>query len=233
MNMISTLLSITTGIYICAALYHLCFAARKIHTGLHLSFGMMCVMAAGYSLSEQSVYSSSSIPSFVHALKWQLSFGIVFMTGATWFTVFFTNNSSRLTVWLFGVAAIGLLAKNLFSPYGIIVDKIHRFERLSLPWDEQIAFPSTDLAGWTVILWLFSLLVYLFVLYGSRRLWSAGRRRAAMVLAANVLFFLIAGVVDLAIDLRKLRWVYVAEFRFLLCIVSMAVYSTRHFSRKS
>ena len=117
--------------------------------------------------------------------------------------------------------------------YGIIVDKIHRFERLRLPWDEQIAFPSTDLAGWTVILWLFSLLVYLFVLYGSRRLWSSGRRRAAMVLAANVLFFLIAGVVDLAIDLRKLRWVYVAEFRFLLCIVSMAVYSTRHFSRKS
>ena len=233
MHMIPTLLSVISGIYICAALYHLCFAARKIQTGLHLTFGMMCIMAAGYCLSEQAIYSSSSIPSFVYALKWQLCFGIVFMTGAIWFTVFFADYPSPRPACLLSIAAIVLLTLNLFLPRGILIEKIHRFEHLSLPWNEQIAFPSTDLAWWTIILWLFSLTVYLFVLHGCRRLWSAGRRRAALVLGANVLFFLIAGMVDLAIDLRQLRWVYVAEFRFLLCVVSMAAYSSRHFSRKA
>jgi len=231
--MITTLLSVITGIYICAALYHLCFAARKIQTGLHLTFGMMCIIAAGYSLSEQAIYSSSSIPSFVYALKSLIGFGIAFLIGATWFTVYFTDSPSLRPASLLTFAAVVLLTLNLFSPQGILIERIHRFEHLRLPWNEQVSFPSTDLAWWIIILWVFYLAVYLFILLGSRRLWSAGHRRAALVLAANVLFFLIAGVVDLAIDLRQLRWVYVAEFRFLLCIVSMAVYSARQFSRKA
>ena len=233
MQLIPGILSLISGIYICAALYHLSFAARKIQTGLHLAFGVMCIMAAGYCFSELAIYRSLSIPSFILALKWLIGFGIAFMVTAVWFTVSFTDSLSRRPACMISIAGFILFAFNLFSPHGILIEKIHRFERMRLPWSEQIAFPDTALGWWTLVLWLFYLSVYLFVLYGCRRLWHDGRRRAALVLAGNVFFFLVAGLIDLAIDLRELRWVYLAEYRYLLCVISMAVYSSGQFRQPS
>ena len=231
LNLVHTLLSLLTGVYLCAAIYHLCIAARNRQKGLHLSFSVMCIMAAGYCLAAKAVYSSLSIPAFLYALRWQLLFGIVFMTCAVWFTVFFTNWPSRLPALLLSLAALGLIALNHFSSGGILVAQVQSFDRLILPWGETIAFPNTNLSLWAAALWTFSLAVYLFVIMGCRRLWQVGRRRAALVIAANVIFFLSAGLFDLAVDLRSLQFIYVAEFRFLLCVFAMFVYTYKHFSR--
>ena len=188
----------------------------------------MCTMAAGYCLAAQGVYSSVSIPAYLFTLKWQLFFGIVFMASVIWFVVYFTNWTSPTSAFVLSIWAFGLVTMNLILPSGILLDKVHLFDRLRLPWGEQIAFPNTELGLGTIVLWLFSLSVYLYVLFGSHRLWRAGRHRAAIVLAANVLFFICAGVVDTLIDLRRIRWVYVAEFRFLLCVVSMFVYTYKN-----
>jgi len=75
------------------------------------------------------------------------------------------------------------------SPGGIVVAAVQSFDRLVLPWGETIAFPNTSLSLWAAALWTFSLAVYLFVIMGCRRLLQVGRRRAALVMGANVIFF--------------------------------------------
>lgn len=188
-------------------------------------------MAAGYCLAARAVYSSESIPTFLYALKCQLFFGIVFMASIIWFTVYFTNELSRLSASLFSLAALSLVVLNQLLPNGILIRTVHNFDRLRLPWGEHIAFPETDLSLWAAVLWSFSMAVYVFVIHGCLRLWRGGRHRAALALGANVLFLILAGLIDLTIDLRDVRWVYVAEFRFLPCVLSMAIYTSKNFGR--
>ena len=233
MQLIPTLLSLTSGIYICAALYHLGFASRRIQTGLNLTFGVMCIMAAGYCLSEQAIYRSQTTEAFLLSLKWLIGLGIAFMVAATWFAVYFTNSAARRPAYLISIAAAVLFAVNLILPRGMLFTTVHRLERLQFSWNEQITFPDATLGWWTLVLWLFYLSVYLFVLNGCYRLWRQGRRRAALMLTINVIFFLIAGLVDLSIDLRKLSWFYVSEYRFLLCVISMSVYSSGQCRRRA
>ena len=226
-QIIPSLLSIITGVYICAALYHFCFAVRGVNPGINITFAVMCVFAAGYSLSEQAIYASSSIDQYIYALKWMVSWGIAFLAGAIWFTFFFNGNISRsLAIWL-NVLAVILIIANKLLPLGLLFKEARHFEPLLLPWNEAIAYPKMEI-GWGMLAqWLFSLFVYAYILNSCWRLWREGRRRGALVMSMNVLLFLMAGIVDLGVDLRQVHWIYVAEFRFLFCVVSMAIYTSK------
>ena len=226
-QIIPFLLSIITGVYICAALYHFCFAVRRVNPGINTTFAIMCVFAAGYSLSEQAIYASSSIDQYIYALKWMVSWGIAFLASATWFMFFFNGSSSRsLAIWL-NILAIILILANKLLPLGLLFREARHFEPLLLPWNEAIAYPQMEI-GWGLLAqWLFAIFVYAFILNGCWHLWRQGRRRGAVVMSINVLLFLVAGIVDLGVDLRKIHWIYVAEFRFLCCVVSMAIYTSK------
>ena len=60
---------------------------------------------------------------------------------------------------------------------------------------------------------------------------TEGRQRAALVLAANVLFILCVAVFDFYIDLRRVHWVYVSECGYLMCVVPMFVYTFNNNSK--
>jgi hypothetical protein len=233
MQITPTLLSILMGIYLCAAVYHFWVATKMKQTGIQLSFSVVCLMAAGYCLAAKGVYSASSIPAYLHALKLQVSVSCVFIAGVVWFTVYFANLTSRRFPILLSIVAGGLAALNQFLPAGIIVDTVHNLVYLRLPWGEQIAFPDTDVSQWAIALWSYSLTVYMFIFYSCYRLRQTGQRRAALVLFINVLSILSIAIYDLSVDLRQIRWMYLAEYRFLPCVISMVIYTSKSIKRQA
>jgi hypothetical protein len=184
-------------------------------------------MAAGYCLCQKAVYSTLTNQAYLHALKLQVSIGFVFMIGVIWFTVYFANWTSSWFPIALSIGAVGLAALNQFLPTGILVGTVHSFDFLRLPWGEQIAFPNTDVSQWVIASWFLSLTVYMFIFYSCFRLWQKGRRRAALVLFINVISIFSAAAYDFSVDLRLIHWIYLAEYRFLPCVISMAIYTSK------
>ena len=227
MQIVPILLNILIGIYLCAAAYHIWAAAKVKQPGAQLSFSMVCLMAAVYCQFEKAVYSALTNQAYLQALKMQVTIGFVFMIGVIWFTVYFAGLTSRWFSIILSIMAVGLAVLNQFLPTGIYVSAVHDYHYLQLPWGEQIAFPDTDFSSWVITTWSYSLTVYVFVFYSCYYLWNKGRRRAALVLFINVLSILSVAVYDFSVDLRLIHWMYLAEFRFLPCVISMAVYTAR------
>jgi hypothetical protein len=48
----------------------------------------------------------------------------------------------------------------------------------------------------------------------------------------NVLSLLLVAIYDFSVDLRRIRLMFPAEIRFLPCVLSMAIYMSKHFSRQ-
>lgn len=227
MQIAPTLLNILIGIYLCAAGFHLWVAVKKNQPGVQLSFSMVCLMAAVYCQFEKAVYSAFTNQAYLQALQMQVSIGYVFMIGAIWFTVYFTGLKSRWVPIVLSIGAAGLVALNHSLSTGLHVSAVHDFDYLRLPWGEQIAFPDTEVSQWIIASWSYSLTVYMFVFYSCYRLLQKGRRRAALVLFLNVLSILSVAVYDSSVDLRLIHWMYLAEYRFLPCVISMAVYTSK------
>ena len=184
-------------------------------------------MTAVYCQYEKAVYSALTTQAYLQALKMQVSIGFVFMIGVIWFTVYFAGLTSRWFPIILSIGAAGLVALNQLLPTGILVGAVRNFDYLRLPWGEQIAFPDTDVSQWVIASWTFSLTVYVFVFYGCFYLWQKGRRRAALVLFINVLSILSVAMYDFSVDLRLIHWMYLAEFRFLPCVFSMVIYTSK------
>ncbi|MEJ2284814.1 MAG: hypothetical protein P8X85_14595 [Desulfobacterales bacterium] len=227
MQITPTLLNILIGIYICAAAYHVWVATKKRQAGAQLSFSIVCLIAALYCQYEKAVYGALTDQAYLCALNRQVSIGFLFWIGVIWFAVYFADLKLRWFAIILSIGAAGLAALTYLLPTGIHLSAVHDFQYLRLPWGEQIAFPDTDFSYWAIVPWSYSLTVYVFMLYSSFRLWQKGRRRAALVLLINILSILSVAVFDYLIDFRLIHWMYLAEYRFLPCVFSMAVYTSK------
>lgn len=227
MQISSILLNLLIGIYLCAAAFHIWVAAKKKQTGIQLSFSIVCLVAAVYCQYEKAIYGALTDQAYLHAFKMQVSIGFVFMIGVIWFTAYFAELKTRWFPMMLSIVAAGLAAMNQLLPTGVLVGAVLNFDFLRLPWGEQVAFPDTEVSQWMILSWTYSLTVYTYVFYSCFRLLQKGRRRAALVLLINALSILSVAVYDFSVDLRLIHWMYLAEFRFLPCVISMAVYTSK------
>lgn len=155
----------------------------------------------------------------------------MFMAGVIWFTVYFTNPTSRVFPISLSICAAGLVALNQLLPGGILFAGVNNFDYLKLPWGEQIAFPDTNVSQWIFMSWSYYLAVFVYALVRCYRLLQSGLTRAVIVFGTNVVSLLLVTIFDISVDLRRIPSMYLSEFRFLPCVLSMAIYTSKNLKR--
>jgi hypothetical protein len=108
-----------SGICVYAALHHLLAARRQGFESANAWFAAMSASAAGFIATLAMTYQAETIPQFVFAHKWNISFIAAMYMIFPWFVSRLTGMGS--TPWLAAtsLAFAGVLAWNALQPFGL------------------------------------------------------------------------------------------------------------------
>ncbi len=180
---------------ICVAVgfLHLAVFLRRRDLKVHLFFTLMAIGAGVSVLTDPWMITAQTVPSFVSALKFRITFEAILWIALIWFIDAYTRTARRSLVWVLTAAYALALLLNFFLPFGILFSQISHLHSLTFAWGEKIVFAHGSLSLWRFLPDAAFICLLFFAGESCYRLYRKGnqRRRA---LGLGISFFLILGV---------------------------------------
>jgi two-component system sensor kinase FixL len=223
MSWVTFIWAVVIGACATMALPHL-FIGLKNRAWQKLFFSLAALSVAGIASGELAMMHAHTIEGIGRAQQWTHVPVFLLVVAITGF-VYLYFGTGRL--WL-GVTAcvarlVGLVINFAFPPNLNFreITGVRLFKFLG----ETVATPEGVISAWTRVGELSSLLLLIFVIDASFRLWRQGgaqsRRRAAVIGGSIVLFILLAAGLSALIHTKVLHTPYLISFPFLGVIVAM------------
>ncbi len=155
---------------------------------------------------------------------WQNVAIFILLVSLVWFIdIYFKTAKRWLTLLISALWSICLII-NFISPYSLVYSHISDIKRIQLPWGEYFSFPVSTLSPWRNLGDLASILIVIFLIDASLRLWRTGTKSRALVVGGgSVLFILLAGIHTPLVDLGIIVSPYAISFAFLAIILAMGL----------
>jgi len=214
---------IVCGICLAIGFLHLALFLRLSEQRSNLWFAVMCFSVAAGAFFEAAAYQASEVGTYNVVYKWQVTSQGLLWIAMVWFIAGFTGAARRWTAFAVTAAYVAAVLINLFSPFGILYDRIDALKATTLPWNESIVIAVGPANAWRVVAdigWL--LLIYL-VIECCIRLYRSGRKRRALFISASLLLCLgPAYIHGTLVDLGVLAPPFYVSFAFLTLLVIMS-----------
>lgn len=221
-----------SGLCAYAALSHLSLALRRPIDRPHLLFAVMCILLACFGLSEAAFYQSKSIPAYVAALKWNITWCMLFFALLPWFIAEFTGFRSR--VWLWGSSLVfALLALiNLMSPYSLQFRVITRLSSIHLPWGEVVTWPVGPSGPAFLIASTAVLLNIVFVIWTLGAAWRRDRSPVLFYMLLATSLFLATAVEGILVRASIIDFILLGPYGCLLMVIIISLALSRDTSQR-
>jgi PAS domain S-box-containing protein len=155
---------------------------------------------------------------------WQNVAIFILLVSLVWFIDIYFQTAKRWITLLISALWCFSLIINMFSPYSLVYSYISAIERIQLPWGEYFSIPNATLNPWRYIADITSILIVIFLIDASIRLWRKGNRQRALVVGgATVLFIVIAGIHTPLVDAGIIVSPYAISFAFMAIILAMGL----------
>jgi PAS domain S-box-containing protein len=201
--------------------YHLLVWPRARHERIHLTFGLVCLLAMAYDLACAGLYSADSV---IEGLRWQRTQRLVVAiegVAFAWFVADYTRRAPRRLLYALSALA-GLYALTVaVAPQWIFSardDTLH----VQLPLGLALTYCEVGLRPLGYSLEAFGVGLFAVAFVAARRQLRAGESASArrLLLALAVLC---AGVAnDALVAARVYAFVYTIEYAFMSIVVLMA-----------
>jgi PAS domain S-box-containing protein len=215
-----------------AMLNHLSFALRRPIDRTHLFFAGMCGIVVGFGLSHIAAYQASSVAGYIRALKWNLTFVMLFFILLPWFITSFTGFRWSPWRWISTIVFGILTLVNLLCPYSLQFTEIPHLISLHLPWGETIC-EAEGHAG--ILFWFAAVAVLLTMGVSLWTLVAAWRRDRAPVsfhvVMAMALFIAAAGE-GVLVRASIIDFIHLGPYACLLTIVIISLALSRDTSQR-
>ena len=209
----------------CAALafVHLLLWLRGLGQVEYLLASSMSLAAAVSSVLELALMNAPDAARYGRLLQWEnLSVYVLIVSLVLFVRVRF---GSRCT-WLIGVILLLwsiAMVVNFLSPYSVVFLAIERLAVQQTPWGEAFVTASGQANPWVSLTYVASLLILVYVIAESARVWRAGDRHLALTVGASiVLFLLLGGMHAPLVDQGVLRLPYMVSFAYLAIVIALA-----------
>jgi PAS domain S-box-containing protein len=197
---------------------------RLKHSKANLFFSLAALGACAVAYAELSALHAQDIPVYVSAIKFQTLGVFVMLVALVWFVYFYFGTGKKwlaLLITFFWSVSIIL---SLISPYSIIYSEITELKQLSLPWGELYTIAIGIDHPLRFISDIPSLLIVIFFIDSSIRLWKKGnKRRAFWIGGSSIFFILLAGIHTPLVDAGIIHSPYIISFSFLAIILAMSL----------
>lgn len=212
-----------SGLCLYAALHHAFVAWRRPVDCTQFLFAVMCLVILMYIAAKAGAYQAETAQELVAARRWELLFALVFLAILPWFIAGYTGVRP---LWLLNGLSIlfaMVFVANLTLPYGISFVELPHFQRLTLPWGEQIADVRVLRRGaWHTAGWLGILVSFGYAIFACVRQYRRGARRMALILALGLVPFIGLTLFNLVVNLGWVQFAHTAEFGIMGLVVAMS-----------
>ena len=222
MSILTIIWSMASATCFVFALLFLFIWLKDRKSGYYLLF-IFAAFGAGLSaLNELWAMHTTDPEVFRKLLIWQNIIIFVLLTSLVWFIDSYFQTARRwFTILITGFWTICLVI-NLFSRYSLTYSNITGLRRIQLPWGESFSIPIATLSSWRILADFTSVLIIVFMLDASIRLWRKGNKQRALVVGgSSLLFIIIAGIHTPLVDAGIIVTPYAISFAFLAIILAM------------
>ncbi|MBW1943987.1 MAG: sigma 54-interacting transcriptional regulator [Deltaproteobacteria bacterium] len=184
------------SICIAVGLLHLSVFVRRRDLKPHLFFALMAISAGLSVLTDPWMITAETVPSFISALKFRISFEGILWVALIWFIDAYTQTARRSLVWVLTAAYALALFLNLFLPFGILFSQISHLHPVTLAWGEKIVSANGSLSIWRFLPDAAFVFLLFFAGESCYRLYREGHQRRALGLGISLFLILGVGYVD-------------------------------------
>lgn len=213
------------GLFASAAVYHLAQWWVTSRQPLLIVFALRCLVLTAFSVLLIRLITATDLASAQHADYWR---GIVLplaLPPGVWTLSLASGVRARPFVWSITTIFLGMAVLGAFSlPF---TGPIVQMEPTTFPWGETIMTPVRGEAPtFGLIAYLLVLVVDLFGLFCSQRLWQSDRV-AGILMAAASTGGIASDVVASRVDVLGLKGFYVGALNSAISVILLAVITAR------
>ena len=190
---------VNAGIFLCFSVLFSIVGLWPRKKPLFLVYGVLCMLIAGFQASQAVIYSMTTVPEILPALRSRISFAVLALPLFYAFVCLYTQNPFKQRwMWSIGLVSLGFLLLNLLSPYTIRYAEITQIMPVRLRWGETVNVEMGRPSAWThlyLTTWIFA---FLWAIRRSLVFYRAGRSWDAVFFGAQFLIQLAAILFDVA-----------------------------------
>jgi PAS domain S-box-containing protein len=112
---------------------------------------------------------------------------------------------------------------NFTSESSLTFESISGLKQVVLPWGEEFTIPVGITNNWKYLADITSLLILIFIIDASIRLWKRGNKRRSSIVGGSIIFFIVlAGVHTPLVDEGIVKTPYLISIAFLSILIAMS-----------
>jgi PAS domain S-box-containing protein len=198
------------------------FRLKQSKANLLFSFAALGASTVAYT--ELVALNAQDIPVYALALKFQTLGVFVMLVSLVWFIYFYFGTGKKWLVLLITFFWCFSIVINFIATNSIVYSEITELKQLSLPWGEFYTIAIGTDHPLRFISDIPSVLIVIFFVDASIRLWKRGnKRRAFWIGGSSIFFILLAGIHTPLVDAGIVQSPYIISFSFLAIIFAMAL----------
>ncbi len=191
----------------------------SVQSGISFS----AIGAAGIAIFE--LWSLKTIDINLYSLEVKLTHIPIFilLISLIWFIYVYFGTAKKWLANSITVLWTVALIINFASPNSLTFSSITELKQIPLPWGEYFSVPIGITNPWKFIADFTSLLILVYIVDASIRLWKKGEKRRAGVVGGSMIFFMLAaGIHTPLVDEGIIKTPYMISFTFLAILIAMA-----------
>ena len=216
--------SMTAAACLTLAAVHLLVWIKRPEERAHLAFSLTAIFVAAIVPFELSMGRAQTPGQFVAALRWfHLPVALAIMSLVWFIWLYFRSARLWLACAVCGSRLLTLILNFSFTP-NINFREVTGLRHVTLLGGESASTPIGVVSPWTLIPQLSNLLLLLYILDASVKLWRRGdqrERRRAAVVGGSMVFFILTTGNYLALILAGFVTPIFVSFAFLAIVAAM------------
>lgn len=223
MNWMTLLWPMAMAACLTLALVHLRIGCGQIQRAPHLFFSLAALAVAGISAFELALLLTDDLVRYQAILRWAVvPIGIMFASVAGFVWTFFGTGRKWLALTAVGLNLLAQIA-NLVAPTPGVrrAVALHQVQTFGGVW---FTVPTIVNGPWNIVDLVSVVLMVIFILDASIKLWKRGEHRRAAIVGGSIIFFFCASRGHaLLVEKGLVQTPYLVSFAFLGVLIAMAL----------
>ncbi len=224
MSFLTTAWSMVIAASFILAIQHFVIWTNNRRITANLIFSITAFGATVSALFELFQRQTTSIEIYQQAVRLGHLPTFILLVSLVWFVDIYFGTAKRWLTILISSMWVLALVINFTSDSSLTFQSIAEIKRIPLPWGEEFSIPIGLANKWKYLADSASLLILIFVIDASIRLWQTGNKRRAIIVGGSIIFFIVlAGIHTPLVDAGIIKTPYLISFAFLGIMVAMSL----------
>lgn len=223
MDYFTTSIAIVAGLcFAFGGLYLFIGVRRKADRTINILFALFALAYGGAILTARASFMAETLHEYATAARISTFLAALGFSLLIWFVAAYTNVRPRVLLSLITAAFATIGLATIFTP-DLVVNVSAGVGTVTFPWGETVLMAQEQDAALLPVLLIALLASMIYIVIADIRQFRRGDRRAALVLAVGIGWFIFTIVEESLVELDVIDFVFFSDFGFLGFVIAMGL----------